>query len=415
MQVAVTQYVISVLGERYVQPPLLDYASIHGQSSSVTPIIFVLSPGADPAYDLFRLGEEMGFKPGARLKYMALGQGMGPRAQEAIETGATRGLWIMLQNCHLLPKWLKTLEKVLEKVRRRMLYSQISCHTRIGHSDARAWVQITEPHRDFRLWLTTDPTDAFPLGILQRSLKVVTEAPNGLKLNMRASYAKISEAVLAECPHRAFRPLVFVLAFFHANVQERRKYGKLGWNVPYDFNETDFRISMALIGTYLTKAHDNGDALIPWGTLRYLIGEAMYGGRVSDSFDRRVLSTYLDEYLGDFLFDDFQPFHFYQNERVDYRVPPLGGRERYTEVRCVWHASSLHGPEKRHRARCGLQSTALTRGAGDRGAAAGANARGVWAARQRGHPVLHQRHARPLAQPRRAAAAHDRRRRGRHA
>jgi dynein heavy chain, axonemal len=193
-------------------------------------------------------------------------------------------------------------------------------------------LQITDPHKDFRLWLTTDPTNAFPLGILQRSLKVVTEAPNGLKLNMRASYAKISDEILAECPHKAFPPLVFVLAFFHANVQERRKYGKLGWNVPYDFNETDFRISMALIATYLTKAFDNKDDLIPWSTLRYLIGEAMYGGRVSDGFDRRVLTTYLEEYLGDFLFDEFQPFHFYHNDKVDYCVPPYGPREKYIEV-----------------------------------------------------------------------------------
>lgn len=204
-------------------------------------------------------------------------------------------------------------------------------------------MQITKPHPDFRLWLTTDPTDAFPLGILQRSLKVVNEPPNGLKLNMRASYTKISEAILDECPHKAFRPLVFVLAFFHANVQERRKYGKLGWNVPYDFNETDFRISMALIGTYLTKAFENRDDAIPWGTLRYLIGEAMYGGRVSDAFDRRVLTTYLGEYLGDFLFDEFQPFHFFVNERVDYAVPPLGPRDSYIEVRRrnLWCALEL--------------------------------------------------------------------------
>ena len=78
------------------------------------------------------------------------------------------------------PSWLKTLEKILEK--------------------------ITKPAKDFRLWLTTDPTDKFPLGILQRSLKVVTEPPNGLKLNMRATYAKISEQTLAECPHRATVP-----------------------------------------------------------------------------------------------------------------------------------------------------------------------------------------------------------------
>jgi dynein heavy chain len=64
-------------------------------------------------------------------------------------------------------------------------------------------------------------------------------------------------------------------------MQERRKYGKLGWNVPYDFNETDFRISLALINTYLGKAMGGGSGssedAIPWATLRYLIGEAMYG------------------------------------------------------------------------------------------------------------------------------------------
>ena len=63
-------------------------------------------------------------------------------------------------------------------------------------------------------------------------------------------------------------------------LQERRKYGKVGWNVPYDFNETDFRISLALINTYLGKAIAGGGAAeeaIPWATLRYLIGEAMYG------------------------------------------------------------------------------------------------------------------------------------------
>ena len=57
---------------------------------------------------------------------------------------------------------------------------------------------------------------------------MVTEPPNGLKLNMLASYSKVSEEVLMSCPHEAFRPCVFVLAFFHAVVQERRKYGKVG-------------------------------------------------------------------------------------------------------------------------------------------------------------------------------------------
>jgi len=294
-----------------VTPPVLDFMNAFKDSTPLVPVIFVLSPGADPASDIFKLATklEMG---GNRLKYMALGQGQGPVAQSMLETGAQRGHWVLLQNCHLLPKWLKTLEKILE--------------------------QITNSHEDFRLWCTTTPTDMFPIGILQRSIKCVTEPPNGLKLNMLASYAKVPEDALLACPHEAFRPCVFVLAFFHAVVQERRKYGKVGWNVNYDFNNSDFEVSIKLLENYLTKAFDNGDGQIPWDTLRYLVGEVMYGGRVTDNCDRRVVETYMEEYLGDFLFDTFQPFHFYQDEvsrrkgpghGQDYHIPALGGKDRY--------------------------------------------------------------------------------------
>jgi dynein heavy chain, axonemal len=153
----------------------------------------------------------------------------------------------MLQNCHLLVKWLKILEKHLEK--------------------------LTKPHPDFRLWLTTEPTQSFPIGILQRSLKIVTESPNGLKLNLKNTYQKIGANAFTECVHEAFASIVFVLAFFHAVVQERRKYDKIGWNVPYDFNESDFRVCMQILNTYLTKSLSSIDKKIPWSSLKYLIGE----------------------------------------------------------------------------------------------------------------------------------------------
>lgn len=79
--------------------------------------------------------------------------------------------------------------------------------------------------------------------------------------------------MLVDCSHGCYPPLVFVLAFFHAVVQERRKYGKIGWNIAYDFNESDFRVSMNILNTYLTKAFDQGDQRIPWASLKYLIGE----------------------------------------------------------------------------------------------------------------------------------------------
>jgi dynein heavy chain, axonemal len=89
-----------------------------------------------------------------KFRFLALGQGMGETAKQYIESGAMRGHWVMLQNCHLLVSWLKKLETIIEN--------------------------ITKPDKNFRLWLTTSPTDKFPLGILQKSLKVVTEPPDGL-------------------------------------------------------------------------------------------------------------------------------------------------------------------------------------------------------------------------------------------
>uniref|UniRef100_A0A669C7U5 Dynein axonemal heavy chain 10 n=1 Tax=Oreochromis niloticus TaxID=8128 RepID=A0A669C7U5_ORENI len=289
---AVTDYVTVIMGERYVQPPVISFDAIYDQSTPFSPIVFILSPGSDPAGDLMKLAARSGF--GGKFKFLAMGQGQEKVALHLLEKAASRGQWLMLQNCHLLVKWLKELEKALER--------------------------ITKPNPNFRLWITTNPIKDFPIGILQKSLKVVTEPPNGLKLNMRATYSKISHEALITCPHPAFSSLVFVLAFFHAVVQERRKYGKIGWNVPYDFSESDFSVT-----------HDQGDINIPWGSLKYLIGEVMYGGRAIDSFDRRILTVYMDEYFGDFLFYTFQQFHFFKNKDVDYKIPPTGPKNVYVD------------------------------------------------------------------------------------
>ena len=48
---------------------------------------------------------------------------------------------------------------------------------------------------------------------------------------------------------------------------------QIGWNVSYDFNESDFRVCMDVLTTYLNKAFDSGETKIPWESLKYLIGE----------------------------------------------------------------------------------------------------------------------------------------------
>ncbi|KAF5404253.1 Dynein axonemal heavy chain 10 [Paragonimus heterotremus] len=301
---AITLYVIQVMGESFVTPPILSFTSIYEQSSPSTPIVFILSPGSDPTSDLVKFAERRSFDQN-NIKFLSMGQGQEKNAQTLLEASIARGHWLMLQNCHLLVKWLSILEKHLTR--------------------------LSKPHPDFRLWLTTEPCTAFPIGILQRSLKVVTEPPNGLKQNLRSTYYKIAPSALNECQHPAFRSLVYTLAFFHAVVQERRKYGKIGWNIPYDFNESDFRVCMNILSTYLQKSFEEKETKIPWESLKYLIGEVMYGGRAIDEFDRRILRTYMDEYFGDFIFDTFQKFYFYHNETVQYLIPEGIQRDDFTK------------------------------------------------------------------------------------
>lgn len=80
----------------------------------------------------------------------------------------------------------------------------------------------------------------------------------------------------------------------------------------------------------LSKAFNTRHAIfIYFHALLSLFSQVMYGGRVIDDFDRRIVRVYMDEYMGDFLFDTFQPFHFYRDESVDYRIPIAQSRQDF--------------------------------------------------------------------------------------
>ena len=240
---------------------------IFDQSSVNTPVLFILSPGVDPSYYVNQYAIEMGYFE-KKYRFMSLGQKQETEAKNMIMDGIKRGLWILLQNCDLLFKWLKELENMIDSV------------------------DSLKPKPEFRLWLTTSPLENFPIGILHKSFKVVTEPPDGLGPNMNRVFGSMkAESFENECPHPAYKPLVFVTSFFHSVLQDRKKFGKIGWNVIYDFMESDFTISKRLLSMYLGKI--GPDDPIPWASLKYLIGEAMYGGRVTDDYDRRVMMTYL--------------------------------------------------------------------------------------------------------------------------
>lgn len=239
---AINSYVIEVMGEEFVTPPVINFKAIYEQTTPSTPVVFMLSPGSDPTVDLMKLAEQYKMLHD-KFKYISLGQGQEAAALHLFENATKNGEWLLLQNGHLLISFMKKIEKQLDKV--------------------------DSNHKDFRLWITTDPVPSFPIGILQRSLKVVTEPPNGLKLNLRSTFFKMRPEVLQSCEHQAFKPILYVLAFFHAVILERRKYDKLGFNISYDFNESDFNVCVQILNTYLSRS----EGIVPWNSLKYLIGE----------------------------------------------------------------------------------------------------------------------------------------------
>ena len=140
MNSAIQDFVGSQLGERFVEPQASDLSVIYKESSSCIPLIFVLSSGADPANSLYKFAEEMKF--GKKLNSVSLGQGQGPKAEQMIKESSERGFWVLLQNCHLSPSWMPTLDRIIDNF------------------------TPDKVHRDFRLWLTSMPTPKFPVTVI---------------------------------------------------------------------------------------------------------------------------------------------------------------------------------------------------------------------------------------------------------
>ena len=297
---AVNDFVDATMGRRFIEPPPFDLQGSYNESNAMTPLLFILSAGSDPTAALLKFADEAG--KGSDIGVISMGQGQGPKAAVLIEEGRETGKWVLLQNCHLAPSWMPSLEKICEGI------------------------NAENTDEQFRLWLTSMPSPAFPVSILQNGVKMTNEPPRGLRANMRRSFQlePIADEEFFEGCNKpeVFKKLCFGLAFCHGFVQERRSFGPIGWNIPYGFDDGDLKISVRQLQMYI-----NENEQTPFEALKYATGECNYGGRVTDDKDRRLLNTLLRKvYAPAALKKGFR-----LSESGTYVIPEEGSHESYLD------------------------------------------------------------------------------------
>lgn len=173
-----------------------------------------------------------------------------------------------LQNVHLMQSWLPTLDEKLETL---------------------------SPHKDFRVFISAEPPPLpymknIPEGLLQSCICVANEPPSDLKANLTRAWATFSQnRIEGSSKPNIFKACLFGLSFFHSVMLGRRRFGFQGWSRAYGFNMGDLRICSDVLESYLNRK----TKIVPWQDLRYIFGEIMYGGHITDFFDRRTNNTYL--------------------------------------------------------------------------------------------------------------------------
>ncbi|KAG8584671.1 hypothetical protein GDO81_004716 [Engystomops pustulosus] len=263
LQSAMAVFACRTLGLKELSPAPLNLKRLSKDTLAIEPILIIISPGADPSQELQELASaEVGREC---YREVAMGQGQADVAIQTLRECAQEGEWLCLKNLHLVISWLPVLEKELNTL---------------------------QPKPTFRLWLTAEVHPKFTPILLQSSLKITYEAPPGLKKNLLRTYESWTPEQIGKGGLVSRAQALFNLAWFHAVCQERRNYIPQGWTKFYEFSLSDLRAAYDIIDRLF-----EGGKTFQWDFVNGLLENAIYGGRVDNYFDLRVLRSYLQQFF----------------------------------------------------------------------------------------------------------------------
>lgn len=266
------QFVQKQLKITSIAPPPHSLIDIYETSSNLEPILLIATPGSDPSLDLEIMANQHLKVGPEKFHQLAMGQGQTETAILLLRKCAKNGEWLCLKNLHLVNSWLGSLEMELSL--------------------------LDNVHPNFRLWLTTDIHEKFPIMLLRESLKYTFEAPPGIKQNLIRTLSSWNDEFIRMGEESRAR-LLFIVALFHAILQERRSYIPIGWTKFYEFSNADLRSAVDIIESILKKNSSQPD----WESIHGVLEYSIYGGRIDDSFDLRNLRIYLKKFFNQSIFN----------------------------------------------------------------------------------------------------------------
>ena len=317
---SIQSFLKEVFNEELVNIPELDLVKvIKDETNCKMPILFCSAPGFDASTKIESLARQLN----KRFLSIAIGSSEGFELVEKNWASKIKsGEWLVLKNVHLAPNWLNEIEK--------RLYAN-------------------EPNPNFRLFLTMEFNPKIPANVLRISRKFVFELPSGIKHSLIRSYANVLTPAKSEkTPHERCR-LHFLLAWFHAVIGERLRYVPIGWSKYYEFNESDQRCALEAIDEWIniySKDRTNiPPKQIPWDAIRTIIHQSMYGGKIDNEYDMKILESLVNLYFNEKAYSFNYPLFKTSSENQDNVLKVPGGTTNAGFIEWINSIPNVESPE----------------------------------------------------------------------